>query len=319
MTEPAAPTLARLVDATPDLRSLALLVALDEQPSISRAAAAVGLGQPAATARLRALERRVGVPLVERGARGSRLTPAGALAASWARELLDRAEELTAGLASLRADRAARLRVAASLTVAEHLLPRWLATFAGRHPATVVTLEAMNSAHVERAVLDGAADLGFVEGPAVGPGLAARDVAHDRLLVVVAPGHPWARRRTPPDAAELAATRFVQREPSSGTRTSFEAALAAAGAPEPAPPVLELSTTSAVRSAAAAGAGPAALSELTVTDDLAAGRLVAVPVRLDLTRTLRAVHRNAQRPSPPAAELLAIALSRGRGRSPASS
>jgi DNA-binding transcriptional LysR family regulator len=304
----AAPPLARLVESTPDLRSLALLVALDAHPSISRAAAAVGLGQPAATARLRALERRVGVPLVDRGARGSRLTPAGALAASWARELLDRAEDLGAGLASLRADRAARLRVAASLTIAEHLLPRWLATFAARHPSTVVTLEAMNSVHVEHAVLEGRADLGFVEGPGVGPGLAARDIARDRLVVVVAPDHPWAVRRTPPDAVELAATRFVQREPTSGTRTSFEAALAAAGAGEPAPPVLELSTTSAVRSAAAAGAGPAALSELTVIDDLAAGRLVAVPVSLDLGRTLRAVRRPGGPPSQPASALLSIAL-----------
>jgi len=191
------------------------------------------------------------------------------------------------------------------MTIAEHLLPRWLVRLASARPETAVSLDAMNSHQVGLAVLAGRVDLGFVEGPEVGDGLADEVVAQDRLVVVVAPGHPWARRRRV-DAAELAATRLVQREPTSGTRGALEAALAAY---EPmAAPVLELSTTSAVSAAAAAGAGPAVLSRLAVEDDLDRGRLVEVATSgVDLTRLLRAVWVAGQRPSPPAQDLLRIA------------
>ncbi len=302
--------------AVPDLDSLTLLLEIAQEGSLGRAGVRHGLSQPAVTARLRSMERQVGVPLVERGPTGSRLTSAGALVADWARGLLDSADVLAAGIASLRADASTRLRVAASLTVAEHLLPVWLVRFAEHRPATTISLEAMNSQHVEEAVLGGSVDLGFTEGPTVPSGLSSQVVAHDRLAVVVPPGHPWAHRRSPLTAAELAATRLVQREPSSGTRTALEVALAPLTL---APPVLELSTTSAVRSAAAAGAGPAALSILALRDDIAAGRLVEVPVPgLDLGRSLHAVWPRGARPSATAQDLLRVAhRSHAQGRRPA--
>ena len=290
----------------PDLDSLQLLLDVASTGSLGKAAAVHGISQPAVTARVRGMERLVGVPLVSRGARGSTLTPAGALVADWAREVLQAATVLEAGIASLRSDREGRLRVAASLTVAEHLLPRWLVRLAAERPQTTVSLLARNSADVARTLLAGEADLGFVEGPRMPAGLSGRVVARDRLVVVVAPGHPWARRRHPVEAAELAATRLVQREPTSGTRAALEAALARFG--PAAPPLLELSTTSAIRSAVLAGAGPAVLSDLAVRDDVDAGRLVRVGVDgADLRRSLRAVWPAGQRPGGPARDLLRIA------------
>ncbi|HEV7212955.1 MAG TPA: LysR substrate-binding domain-containing protein [Blastococcus sp.] len=296
----------------PDLDSLQLLLEVTETGSLGRAAAAHGLSQPAVSARIQGMERLVGFPLLTRTARGSSLTPSGALLADWAREVLAAAAVLDAGIASLRGERDGRLRVAASLTVAEYLLPGWLARLATAHPQTVVSLIAGNSADAAGAVLRGEVELGYIEGPDVPPGLQERVVAQDRLVVVVPPGHPWTRRRGPVEAEELAATRLVQREPSSGTRTSLEHALAAF-APM-ATPLLELSTSSAVRSAAAAGAGPAVLSDLAVRDDVAAGRLVRIAVRgVDLTRRLRAVWPAAQRLTGPAEDLLRLAESGAPG------
>lgn len=291
----------------PDLDTLALLLEVAETGSLSRAGAARGLSQPAVSARVRGLERLVGFPVLTRSARGSRLTPEGALLAEWGRVVLDAAGVLEAGIASLRGDRAARLRVAASLTVAEHLLPGWLVVLAATHPDTAVSLTAGNSEAAACAVLAGDADLGFIEGPDLPAGLSTQTVGSDRLVAVVAPGHPWARRRSPVQAEELAGTRLVQREPGSGTRTALERALAAFG--DLAQPILQLSTSSGVRSAVMAGAGPAVLSHLAVRDDVEAGRLVVVPVHgANLDRVLRAIWLSAQRPTDAAADLLHLAV-----------
>lgn len=295
----------------PDLDSLQLLLEVAASGSLGQGAARHGISQPAVSARVKAMERLVGFPLLTRSARGSSLTPAGALLADWARTVLQAAQVLDTGIDTLRADRAGRLRVAASQTVAEHLLPGWLVRLAADHPDTAVSLDAGNSAQVAAAVLAEQADLGFVEGPDLPNGLTGRVVARDRLVVVVSRAHPWARRRKPVEAGELAATRLVQREAASGTRTSLELALAAF-APL-AVPLLELSTSSSVRSAVAAGAGPAVLSDLAVRDDVAAGRLVQVPVRgADLTRQLRAIWPYGQRLATASTDLLALIAPPGR-------
>lgn len=294
-----------MLDHVPDLDSLHLLLEIAETGSLGQAARRHGLSQPAVSARVQSMERLVGFPLVSRGARGSTLTPSGALLAEWARGVLAAAEVLEAGIGSLRGERMGRLRVAASLTVAEHLLPGWLVRLAATHPGTAVSLSATNSAQVATDVLAGEADVGFIEGPHLPHGLQELVVARDRLVLVVPPGHPWTRRRTPVEAADLAATRLVQREPTSGTRTWLERALA--GFEPLAVPLLELSTSTAVRSAVAVGAGPAVLSDLAVKDDLSVGRLVRVAVRgVDLGRPLRAVWPVGTRLPPPAVDLLRI-------------
>jgi len=107
-----------------DLGPYDLLLSIAERGSMGRAAAAHGVSQAAVSARVRTLEAALGVTLLERSPRGTTLTPAGALVVGWARSAVDAAEALEAGIASLRAEQSSRLRVAASLTVAEYLLPR---------------------------------------------------------------------------------------------------------------------------------------------------------------------------------------------------
>src|SRR5271154_2351903 len=189
-----------------DLVPFDLLLSVARLGSLGRAAEAHGISQPAASTRLRRLERQLGLVLIERSPRGSRLTPQGVLVAGWAQAAVDAAAALDAGVTALCVRRDAVLRVAASMTVAEYLLPGWLTALRARQPATTVTLTAGNSAEVAEAVLAGAADLGFVEGPDVPAGLRARRAGGDVLTVVVPAAHPWARRRSGITAAELAAT-----------------------------------------------------------------------------------------------------------------
>jgi len=201
-----------------DLTGFDLLLSVARTGSIGRAAAEHGVSQPAASARMRLLEGQLGLALIERSPRGSKLTPAGALVAGWAQAAVDAAASLDAGVVALRRERDSRLRIAASLTVAEYLLAAWLTALRSVDPGAVVALSAVNSADVAHAVLAGAAEIGFVEGPGIPDGLHAEPVGRDTLTLVVAPAHPWARRRAGVPAAELARTALVSREAGSGTR-----------------------------------------------------------------------------------------------------
>lgn len=299
----------------PELGALDLLLSVARLGSVGRAAAEHGITQPAASGRIRNMERLLGFTLLERDARGSRLTPAGTLVVDWARQVLSAATELDAGIAALRAEHMGRLRVAASMTVAEYLMPAWLVSARLIRPDFTVSLRTGNSTHVADLVREGEVDLGFVEGPQAPSGLYARVVAHDRLVVVVAPGHPWARRRNPVGAAEIASTPLIEREPGSGTRYVLHEVLRPYG--PVAGPLIELSSTTAIKAAAAAGAGPAVVSSLAVADEVRAGSLVEVPVSdADLGRRLRAVWTRGRRLGPPVRDFLATIARTGPQRGP---
>ncbi|QFZ77353.1 LysR family transcriptional regulator [Streptomyces fagopyri] len=297
--EPAAAGIAHRV---PDLGALELLLAVARLGSLGRAARELGITQPAASSRIRSMERQLGVALVDRSPRGSRLTDAGALVTDWARRVVEAAEAFDAGAQALRDRRDSRLRVAASMTIAEYLLPGWLIALRGQRPDTAVSLLAGNSTAVAERLLTGEADLGFVEGLSVPAGLDSAVIAHDRLIVVTAPGHPWARRRAPLEGPELAATPLILREEGSGTRQVLDAALGGL-----ARPLIELSSTTAVKAAAVSGAGPAVLSELALGEELSTHRLVSVPLSgVELRRALRAVWPTGHRPTGPARDLLSL-------------
>jgi DNA-binding transcriptional LysR family regulator len=332
----------------PELTALEALVAVARTGSLNTAAVELGRSQQAVSSRIAALEAQTGVALVRRTTRGSALTPAGVVVVEWAATLLDQAARLDAGLATLRHDRQVQLRVGASQTIAERLLPRWLVELnaetatsaevgAGDQGATgaggaagrtgvggaQAELRVGNSGAVADWVRTGAVEVGFVEGPRAPRECRSRVIAQDELVLVVAARHRWASRHTPVTAAELAATPLVTREAGSGTRLALELALAAAlattrrsdslatpaAAVEPVDPVAELSTTAAVRTAVLAGAGPAVLSALVVAEDVAVGRLRAVPLAgLDLRRSLRAIWLGGRTPPAGAARrLVAIA------------
>lgn len=286
----------------PELASFEIFLAIARTGSLGGAAREFGLTQQAVSARLASMEAQIGVALAVRTTRGSQLTPAGVLVAERAARLIDVAHEVDAGLGSLRAESRQRIRVVASQTVAEQLMPNWLVSLQAARPggtAPEVILTATNSERAIASVRDGTADLGFVENPGPPRGLGSCVVARDELVIVVPPDHKWARRSGAVSAAELAQTPMVTREPHSGIRDSLRAALQEAlGADiQQAPPVLELSSAAAMRAAVLAGAGPAVMSRLAVADDLTIGRLRAVAIpELNLRRQLRAIWAGGRTP-----------------------
>lgn len=285
-----------------DLDSLRLLIWIEERGSLGAAARELGVTQPAASARLRSLESRYGLSLVVRSHRGSRLTDDGRAVCAWAREVMAQVAHLEAGIVALGAERRGDLRIAASLTIAEYLIPRWLAELRHVLPEVHAGLNVVNSTEVLSQVRAGSVNIGFIESPAVIPDLRSRLVGNDRIAVVVPPDHAWATSRRPIGPAELVATPLVVRETGSGTRETFDRALGST------PTIaLEANSTSAVIGAARAGVGPAVVSEIAAGSAINDGTLIDVAVALDLRRPLRAVWRSSTRLRSPATDLITIA------------
>jgi len=278
---------------------------------MSRAAALHRITQPSASSRIRTLERQLGVRVLDRSPTGSRPTPDGQLIAGWADDVLAAAEHLASGVESLRAHRAGLLRIAASYTIAEYLLPPWLDHFLADRPDDSVVVEVTNSRAVVERLDARKVDLGFVESPMVPPTMHEQLVGTDELIVVVSPRHPWALESSV-GLETFASTPLVLREVGSGTRDALDAELAHLGVPVPTS-VLDLGSISAVRVAVINGSSPTVISRLAVDEDLERGTLVEVPVvGLRIDRNLRAVWSKKVEPSRLAAELLDHLASRTR-------
>jgi len=277
------------------LEQLRIFVAVAEREHVTRAAAQLGLTQSATSAAIQALERHHGTVLFDRVGRNVELTEAGRAFLIEARAVLARAESAETVLAEHAGLRRGTLPVQASQTIAAYWLPSLLVRFHAQWPGIALRLAIGNTAQVARAVHEGEAAVGFVEGAVHDPVLAATVVARDRLVVVVAPAHALARRMQF-GPAELSSTQWVMRERGSGTRAEFEAAMVRLGAkPEVLGVALELPSNESVRAAVEAGAGAAALSELVVAESIAAGRLVALPVDLSTRFFSALVHRSRYR------------------------
>lgn len=287
-----------------DLETLRLLVALGELGSLSAAAQSREISQPAASARLRAFEARWRVTVAERSPRGTTLTTDGLAIVSWARGVLHEVDLMRSALTAMSQERHAELDAAASLTIAEFILPRWLGELRHVSPDVRPRLHVVNSERVADLVRSRTVDVGFIESAAIPRDLAHRLVGSDQLAVVVEPRHAWARRSTPVPPAALRDEAWVLREPGSGTRSTFERALRL----EPRL-AMEADSTTALIGAARAGVGPAVVSRRAVVAELETGRLVEVETGLDLWRPLTAIWLTDRRMPDSVDALLRIARS----------
>jgi DNA-binding transcriptional LysR family regulator len=276
---------------------LAAFVTAVDAASVHGAADALNLTQSAVTKRLQALERRAGVQLLERGRFGVRPTAAGRLLYPEAKQALIALQRADEVLDAHRRIARHALTLSASHTIGEFLLPGWLAAFRTQEPQMRAQVEIVNSPGVLHAVRGGEAQIGFVEGIDELDGLQTLCVQRDRIVVVIAASHRWARRRTV-SAAELRTESYVTREAGSGTRAFVDAALAGVGIDLE--PTTETASLQSVKRALAT-TGFSLLSELAVEAEQRTGILRSIPLReVALVRELHAVRSGRPRTPGPA-------------------
>jgi DNA-binding transcriptional LysR family regulator len=262
------------------LDQLRIFVSVAEREHMTRAAEALSLTQSAVSGAISALENRHGVALFHRVGRRVELTENGRSFLEDARAVLRSAAAADQALCELRELRRGAINIHASQTTASYWLPERLARFKARHPQIKISVSIGNTTQVISAIVDGAAEIGFVEDAVRVSELTAWPVHQDQLTIVVHAKHPWTKLRRPLNAAEIASTEWVMRERGSGTRAVFEDALRREGIrPEDLRICLELPSNEAVRAAVEAGAGAGAMSHAVVRSGLASGQLAAMRFR----------------------------------------
>ncbi len=270
-----------------------------ERGSLTRAARELGITQPGLSRQIQRLERELGVVLFWRVRDGIRLTPAGELARAYAHEALELHRQLLRELRGAKASLQGDLRIIASTTPGEYVVPHLVAEFARDHPGVTATVYTADSQLVADEVLERRWDLGFAGARLERQGLRFDPVAEDEIVLAVPPHHPFAGlREVPLDA--LRGERLLEREGGSGTVLSVRRILADRGLELPPHRVgMVLSSTQAIVSAVRRGYGIGFVSTLA----LQAERERVIGVRLGglpLRRTLYMVREERRVPAPPA-------------------
>jgi DNA-binding transcriptional LysR family regulator len=275
-------------------RDIVAFVAVVEAESVQGAAHVLGLTQSAVSKRVQSLERRAGVALLLRDRRGVWPTPAGHALYPKAKEALAALDAAAGVVTEMSMGDAHTIRIAASHTIGQFLLPSWLGRFRATNedPDLHSEIHIVNSPGVVERLRRETVDIGFVEGVDDLRGLEALTLTWDELVVVVGPQHRWARRRSvrPRELADDG--QYFTRERDSGTRSIAAGALAACGVELR--PVLETESILGLKQAVLQD-GFTLLSALTVEPEVHNGTLHAVSVEgADLRRPLRAVRRYGQ-------------------------
>ena len=249
------------------LRQLEVFAAVARGGTTRAAADEISRSQSAASNALGELESVLGVQLFDRVGKKLLINENGRALLPRAAALLEYATETET---LFDAAHAAPLRLAASYTIGEYLLPKRIASWKKVHPNSHVLLDVVNTHDVFDRVTSFRADLGFIEGTHSHPELTVRKWCSDELVVVAAPGHPMSGRRV--GARQLNQATWVLREPGSGTREASDRWLIPHLSKMEVE--LELGSNEAVKRVVGAGLGLGCLSRLAVNEALQAGWLV---------------------------------------------
>lgn len=260
------------------IRQLEVFVTLVEQSSFTKAGRKLGLSQSTVSGHVADLERRLGVRLMERGRGIVRPTSAGEMLVGAARRALQAERAIRMAAADLTGLVRGRVSIGASTIPASYLLPAIVGAFHRVHPAVTCSVVAGDSRSVLARLRQADVELGIIGMNTDSSDFDTLLAGEDRLLFVLAPGHPLAGRKSL-TIEEVGKTPLVMREEGSGTRAAMLRGLEGAEVPVPRLTVsCEVGSTEAQKAFIRAGAGAGFISSLAVDEELRTKALVTVPI-----------------------------------------
>nr|WP_309402186.1 LysR substrate-binding domain-containing protein [Aminobacter niigataensis]WMD00126.1 LysR substrate-binding domain-containing protein [Aminobacter niigataensis] len=262
------------------LEQLRIFLAVAEHQHVTKAAAQLNLTQSSVSSAITALETRHAVTLFNRIGRRIELSPEGKAFLTSATAVLAAARSAEVSLADLSSLRAGTLAIFASQTIASFWLPSRIVAYNAAYPAVGLDLQIGNTAESVAAVISGSVDIGLIEGDTPEPKLRQRVIDKDDLVVVVGQKHPWASA-PPVLPRDLSTTRWAMREAGSGTRSTFENALAALNFDSGSLDVaFDLPSNEALCAAAATGTLATVVSTSVARPGLDSGALLRMPLEI---------------------------------------
>lgn len=264
------------------LRQLAIFLSVARHQNVSKAAAELHMSQSAASESMLKLENTYQLELFDRSKNGLLLTSVGESLRKEAESVLASCQQLEQSLLGHKS--IGHLKVAASYTIGNHLVTRYLAGYLQDFPEADVQLEVANTPEVAAKVLNYEADIGMIEGEVQNRDLELIPWIKDELVVFCAADHPLARegKLTAQDARTV---NWILREPESGARHTLDRALE--GLLPTMNIYLELKHNEAIKNAVETGLGIGCLSRIVLQKNFENGDLVPLSLpRRDMSRTL---------------------------------
>jgi DNA-binding transcriptional LysR family regulator len=263
-----------------------------EQLNFRKASELLHLSQPAVSQQVHALEEELGIALFDRSGSRVQLTPAGAVLLKYAHRAARLATEALGAIDKLQGRSTGELRLGASTTPAQYILPRMLGAFQKQFPRTAISVISGNTERIVAALLHGEITLGIIEGPASNREVHKQLFLKDKMVLIVSRKHTWAKSRNVP-VDTLAEAPLLMRERGSGSRRVIELALKRAGLRLSRLHIsMELDSTEAIVAGVEAGLGVGFVTEWAIAKELRLGTLSTVRIDgLEIQRDLNFIRR----------------------------
>lgn len=283
--------------------------AVAERSSFRKASEALHLSQPAVSQHIHALEEELGIRVFDRSGARTSLTPAGKLLLKYAERSARVLDEAREALTRFNGEVSGELRLGASTTVAQYILPRMLGAFLKDNPRVTLSVVSGNTEEIVALLLRGSIVLGMIEGPSLSKEVHVEKFLDDQMVLIVPASHEWVGASRVPLHA-LTEVPLLVREQGSGSRRVIEQALRKAGLQLNQLQIrMELDSTEAIVSGVEAGLGLGFVSAWAIGKAFRLGTVIPIEVdSLDIRRELTLIRKLGPVPEGVAAAFQRFAL-----------
>ena len=274
--------------------SMRVFITVADKKNFSKAAKALSLTQPAVSFQIQTLEQYYQTMLFDRVNRHVKLTAAGELLLDYAVHMNNLQAELERNMQQLTGHVKGELLVGASTTIGEYILPYVVGAFKQEYPDVNATIQIMNTNDIAENVNNKSFDLGIIEGPVeLTENMESIAFLEDELVLAIPSNHPFATKESI-TLEELKTLPYITREPGSGSRLIFAQALIDADFDiEELHMVMELGSTTSIKSAIMGGLGISTISKWAIQDLVKTGKVAALTIEgLTLKRTFNIILNN---------------------------